>query len=99
MAKSIIQKDKTHCFLCGRNGNGDPLEKHHCIYGTSNRKHSDDDGLVVWLCGNRCHRNGEYAVHNNRKTSENLKQIAQLAWEANYGTREQFIQRYGKSWI
>ena len=29
MQKSIIQADRKVCFLCGRNGNWDPLECHH----------------------------------------------------------------------
>lgn len=33
MAESIMQKDKDCCYLCGRNGNGDPLEWHHCLGG------------------------------------------------------------------
>ena len=45
------------CFLCGRNDTGDPLERHH-IFGGANRKKSEKYGLVVYLCGNRCHRNG-----------------------------------------
>ena len=27
--QSIIQKDKTHCYICKRNGNVDPLDCHH----------------------------------------------------------------------
>lgn len=95
--ESIIQDEKV-CFWCGRNGNGDPLESHH-IFGGSNRKHSEKDGLKVWLCGNRCHRNGEHAAHRNFETNQALKQIGQVAWETKYGTREQFIRRYGRSWI
>ena len=40
------------CFLCGRNGRGDRLERHH-IFGAANRKLSEKYGLTVWLCGDR----------------------------------------------
>lgn len=43
------------CFLCKRNGSGDRLERHH-IFGGANRWKSEKLGLVVWLCGERCHR-------------------------------------------
>ncbi len=94
---SIMQKDKV-CYLCGRNGSEDPLELHHC-FGAANRTHSDQDGLVVWLCGDRCHRNGSGAVHRNHATDLFLKEEAQMAWESCYGTREDFIKRYGKNYL
>lgn len=97
MKKSIIQDDWSKCFLCGRNGNGDGLEVHHIFYGTSNRKHSDEDGLVVRLCGRRCHRLGEHSAHKDREVNSYLRKTAQKAWEANYGTRQAFRSRYGMS--
>lgn len=99
MTKSILQDDYTHCFICGRNGNGDPLEEHHCISGNPGRKLSEQDGLKVYICGNRCHRNGPKSVHKCRKTADALHRIAQMAWEAKYGTREQFMKRYGKNYL
>lgn len=97
-AKSIMQDDKTKCYLCGRNGNGDPLEAHHCIGGI-NRKHSDQDGLIVWLCGDRCHRNGKQSAHQCKATADYLKAQAQIAWEERNGTRKQFMARYGRNYL
>ena len=34
------------CWLCGRNGCGDPLDKHH-IFGGTNRKKSEKYGLCL----------------------------------------------------
>lgn len=98
MAKSIMQTDKSYCFLCGRNGNGDPLEEHHCI-GGSRRKLSEKDGLKVYLCGSRCHRNGKQSAHMSANTGLFLKQKAQEAWESKYGSREEFMSRYGKNYL
>lgn len=94
--KSIIQPEEEYktCFLCGRNGVSDPLERHH-IFGGSNRKHSEKDGLCVWLCGSRCHRNGPLSAHMNRQTADKLRRIGQSAWEKRYGTRDEFVSRYG----
>lgn len=104
MKRSIIQVDRKVCYLCSRNGSTDPLECHHIFFG-SNRKHSDEDGLVVWLCGERCHRNGKQAAHRCDTTNRYLKREAQNVWEwdkrqkgmSHEEARAAFIARYGKS--
>lgn len=98
--KSIVQQNSEHktCFLCGRNGTGDPLERHH-ICGGCNRKKSEEDGLWVWLCGNRCHRNGKAAVHMDKVTMEAFHKIGQRAYETHIGSRENFMKRYGKNYL
>lgn len=87
------------CFLCGRNGNGDRLERHH-IFGGSNRKHSERYGLVVYLCGERCHRNGEYSAHRNSDIADYLHRYGQeKAMKENNWTEEQFREVFGKSYL
>lgn len=98
MAKSIMQEDREHCYICGRNGNGDPLEAHH-VFGGPNRKLSEKDGLKVYLCGEECHRNGKYSAHRNPDTSLFLKKKAQEKCECKFGTREEFIKRYGRNYL
>lgn len=98
MSKSIMQEDRTCCYLCKRNGSSDPLEEHH-IFGGANRKLSERDGLKVCLCGSLCHRNGIGAVHKNKQASDRLKAEAQKAWEERYGTRGQFVKRYGRNYL
>lgn len=103
--QSIIQNDRTRCYLCGRNGNGDPLEEHHIFFGNPNRQHSEEDGLKVMLCGERCHRNGKWSAHRCDETNRRLKRKAQHVWELTRRldgmtpeeAREAFIARYGKS--
>mgnify|MGYP000265905790 CR=1 FL=1 len=78
------------CFLCGRNDPSDPLERHH-ILGGANRKKSEKYGLVVYLCGNRCHRNGRGAVHKNGDQMRRLRRYGQLkAMEEQGWTEEDF---------
>ena len=96
--QSIIQHDRDRCYICGRNGVGDPLECHH-VFGAANRDHSEEDGMKVYLCGSRCHRAGLNSVHQNRKVADKLKAEAQKVWEATYGSREDFRNRYGKSYL
>lgn len=85
------------CYFCGST---EQLHRHHIFSGTSNRKNSElyKDACVVWLCYK--HHNGSNAgVHFNRLADISLKQDAQKYFEQNIGTREQFRQIFGKSFI
>lgn len=90
--KSVLQ-DTKECFICHRTN---CLEDHHIFFGTSNRKQSEKRGLKVWLCVPD-HRIGPKAVHRDKETDLQLKEIAQTYYEQNIGTREQFIVEFGKS--
>ena len=87
------------CWLCGRNGCGDPLDKHH-IFGGTNRKKSEKYGLYVYLCQDRCHENGPEAAHRNRATMQLLHEYGQqLAMEENGWTVEDFRFEFGKNYL
>lgn len=87
------------CALCGRNGWGDPLERHH-IFGGPYRKKSEKYKLVVYLCGNRCHRNGEKAAHRCKETQDLLRRAGQRKAMCEQGwTVEQFIEEFGKNYL
>ena len=91
MAKSIIQTDKV-CLVCG---SVNALEKHHCIFGTANRKKADEDGLWVWLC----HYHHQ-SVHNENARLKNVLQIrAEQEWIKKNGSEEDFIKRFGRSYL
>lgn len=100
MAKSIIQKDSSYCYLCERHGNDDRLEEHHIYFGIANRSKSEKYGLKVHLCGNRCHRLGKESVHKNIKVCRELQAHAQRIAMKHYGwSVEQFRAIFGKSYI
>ena len=87
------------CFLCGRNGAGDPLDKHH-IFGGPYRGKSERYGLYVYLCHNRCHIYGKMSVHQNQKTMRQLKRYGQLkAMKENGWSTDDFILEFGKNYI
>ena len=87
------------CFLCGRNGNGDRLERHH-IFGGARRQLSEKYGLVVPLCGERCHRNGAYSAHKNAEVADYLHRYGQRkAMQENGWTAEQFAEIFGKNYL
>lgn len=91
--KSIIQEEK-RCYFTGAEYG---LHEHHVFKG-SRRKLSEQYGLKVWL---------RYDVHRllhdhnaPYETAENdLKAIAQQAFEDQGGTREEFMQHFGVNYL
>lgn len=97
--KKKMDENRRCCWLCGRNGNGDALEEHH-IFGGPNRGKSEKYNLVVYLCGNRCHREGPQAAHRNSRTQEKLHIAGQLkAMQEQGWTEEEFRKVFGKSYL
>ena len=87
------------CFLCGKNGSPDPLDKHH-IFGGANRKKSERFGLTVDLCHNECHIFGKHAVHNDVNVMQRLHEYGQRkAMEENGWSIEDFIREFGKNYL
>ena len=74
------------------------LVRHECIFG-KNRQKSIEDGLVVFL-EPKLHNMSEYAVHFNPSFDKELKELAQRTWMEYYEkTTEDFISRYGRSYL
>lgn len=87
------------CFLCGRNGCGDRLERHH-IFGGARRPLSEQYGLTVYLCGSRCHRDGPYSAHQNAEIADYLHRYGQQRVMQEQGwTAEEFVKVFGKNYI
>ena len=73
-------------------------ERHEAYYSRAYRNKSIKDGLSVFLT-EEDHR-GTDGVHgkNGDKLNRYLKKVAQKAWMEYYKkTKEEFIERYGKS--
>ena len=88
-----------NCWLCGRNGSGDPLDKHH-IFGGANRGKSEKYGLTVYLCHGSCHLFGERAAHNCRETMDELHRYGQRkAMEEQGWSREDFVREFGRNYL
>lgn len=92
--RSILDTDKNTCFICAHYG---PTELHH-VFNGADRKHSDADGLTVYLC-HTCHQR----IHNGIDGSAEmfaLKQWAEKKALEHYGwTEEDFRKRYRKSYL
>ena len=94
-----MEEFERSCWLCGRNGASDPLDRHH-IFPGKNRSKSEKYGLVVYLCHDRCHENGPDAAHKNKDTRLALSQYGQLlAMEQNGWSVEDFIREFGRNYI
>lgn len=92
--KSIITTNMSECYLCGCPHD---IEVHHIFSGTSNRKNSEEHGLIVPLC-RTCHNTAPHGVHFDAKKNLLLKQEAQRIFEIDH-TREEFRFIFGKSYL
>lgn len=92
MKDSVLVNDQEHCIVCGR----EYINRHHVFFGTANRQLADQDGYWVPLC--QPHHTGRNGVHFDKSFDLSLKRTAQRRYEETH-TREQFIERYGKSYL
>ena len=87
------------CWLCGKNGAGEPLDHHH-IFGGANRRKSEKLGLVVELCHGSCHIFGERAAHRCRETAQALHEYGQrLAMERMGWSTADFVREFGRNYL
>lgn len=92
--------NKEECFLCGRNGYADPLQKHHIYGGRGRRKKSEKYHLYVYICGDRCHETGKHAVQNDPAVAKYLHQWGQRkAMQEQGWTVDQFRQEFGQNYL
>lgn len=82
MKKSIVVDYDNICAICGK-----PREcTHHLVFGASQRKLADEDGLTIPTC-NRCHNMAVFRteqIHDNPMAESLSKAVGQKAWEENY---------------
>lgn len=92
------------CEICGR-----PADcTHHLIFGFGLRRIADEDNITISLC-NSCHTTGRTLdrIHDNPMAEHLSKMVGQERWEKQRiidgatqdEAREQFIKRYGRSWL
>ena len=93
---SVLQYDLSTCFVTGSTN----VAIHHVFPGNGRRKKCERYGFVVAL-EPRYHNMSHYSVHAvpNEGLDLQLKQLAQKYFEAHYGTRDQFINEFGRSYL
>lgn len=90
---SVFTQDMDHCYFTGST----PVERHH-IFGGASRAASEKYGFVVPLRP-ELHPNGVRAGKEAAKIDLQLKQKAQEYFELKYGSRDDFRQIFGKSYL
>jgi hypothetical protein len=82
-----------HCYFTGSPN----CHRHHIFYGPY-RKKSEEYGFVIPLA-THLHEFTPESVHGNpnKGLDLELKQMAQRYFKEHYGTREEFIQVFGKN--
>ena len=105
MSRSIMQ-DRKECYLCRKKIEDEgiigrprdiPLEEHHVMHGTANRKLAEHYGLKVWLCAEH-HRTGKNAVHNCCETDLILIRAGQRRFEEIH-SHEEWMSVFMKNYI
>ena len=89
---SILVDDLDYCIVCGK-----PHPHKHEVFFGSKRKLSIKYGMVLPLC--YLHHEGDESQHKDREIDLQYKKKAQAIWESTYGTREDFIRIFGKSYL
>ena len=84
----------TECVVCGN----PVVDMHHIFPGTSNRAQSERYGYKIPLC-RKHHTDHGVGIHFNRGMALAWQQKAQHHFERNYGTREDFIKTFGRSFL
>lgn len=104
MITSSRTKTMTECFFCHRNGENDPLDRHH-VFGKYNRYKSEKYGLVVYLCHRECHIFGRDSIHGGttdeaKRRREALNKWGEQKWlDETGGTVEDFIREFGRNYL
>lgn len=96
MLKSILTDDLKHCYVTGSNN----VAIHHVFPGTGRRKLCEKYGFIVPL-EPRLHNMSNESVHNNpnKGLDLQLKQESQRYFEKYFGSRQEFIKEFGKSYL
>lgn len=99
--KSIIhRKESGFCFLCALLNNDytyKETEEHHVVFGSGQRRLSEEYGLKVYLCRGH-HREGPFAPHNNKEIEDMLCRIAQEQFEKEYPNLE-WVEIFKKNYL
>lgn len=94
--KSVFTDDMDHCMFTGSS----PVERHHIFYnmGGGMKKKCEKYGFIAPLRPD-LHPNGVYAGKDAKDVDLKLKTMAQSYYEEHYGTREEFIKEFKKSYL
>lgn len=94
---SVFTEDMDHCYFTG----SPYVERHHIFESRKgNRKKSEARGFIIPLRPD-LHPNGAsfQRTQENAGMDRYLKQMAQRYYESHYGSRDEFIKEFGRSYL
>lgn len=102
MRSVLHNKSEGTCYLCKLlhdDYSRKQTTEHHVIHGTAGRKMAEQYGMKVYLCFGHHGAKGGEDVHRPdlNNYDQMLRVIAQKKWEAELGSREDWIRIFGKS--
>ncbi len=94
--RSVLTDDLGHCYMTGSSH----VAVHHVFPGTGRRKLCEKYGFIVPLVP-ELHNMSDVSVHSNpnKGLDLQLKQKCQKYFEKHYGSRREFIEVFGKSYL
>lgn len=99
---SIFTDNMNKCIYSGyEDPEGTPypqIERHHVFGGRAYRSKSEKHGFIAPL-HKSFHPNGVDAPKNWELIDNDLKQRCQKYWEENIGTREEFMEEFGRNYL
>lgn len=90
--KSILVDTLDYCYECGK-----PHPHKHEVFFGNKRDASIKYHMILPLCYE--HHEGINGPHLCRNTDLAYKRYAQMVFEQTYGSREDFINIFGKSYL
>lgn len=92
---SVFTEDMDTCIFTGST----TVERHH-VFGGPYRKKSEEHGFIVPLRPD-LHPNGAFfhPTEENRKIDRSLKERCQRYYEEKGGTREEWMQEFGRNYL
>lgn len=93
---SIFTDDLSTCIITGYSGG---VERHH-VFGGARKALSEKYGFIAPLRPD-LHPNGAHCTWSPEiaEIDKNLKQVCQIWYERNVGSREDFINEFGKGYL
>lgn len=94
---SIFTDDLDTCYITGDSkAAGADIHVHH-IFGAARKAASEKYGFTVPLRAD-WHDLASYSIHQDRELDLQYKRACEEYWLANIGTKEEFINEFGKWW-
>lgn len=92
---SVLVDDVSRCAITGSTN----VAIHHVFFGrTGNREKSEKYGFLLPLRPD-WHNGANYGIHFDHQLDLYWKKKAQEYFESHYGSREKFLEEFGKSYL